>query len=146
MRVIVLLIVAGLLAGCGLAHKMAKQEALDKYNSSLSNCEKQYSANAKLSPLARCRATAYMTWHKSSSHQDLRKAYVAQSLLLAQHYDSGKITRVEFDAKEATAYAQMNNQITQRTNSTVSANAAAYSAANSRQKFCQRFGRTVQCF
>jgi hypothetical protein len=89
---------------------------------------------------------------------DLAEVLAAQMIVIAERYDSGKLTVAEFESEKASAVANFNSQAIARENSAAMVNAAQSQALAAQQQArqqairaavpttCTSLGNTVTCY
>ena len=147
MRVIVACLLALTLAGCGIAQRMQAQEEAQKQaalnaqlieqsKAAVADCDVQFPpGNAKTSVVRRkCVNDAFsIRLPTFGSDQDLARAVMADSMVIAERVQNGKMTVAEGNAAIAERWSQAVSESQQRANARNSVMAQQSAAAAQQQ-------------
>lgn len=108
MRAQIIVTLSVLVGGCGMA---AKQVALDGLSSQQAACEKRYSpTTVPVTPYVRCVVSAERRFVEKNAprDRDIHQLASAKRMVLAEHFDRGRISQAEYAAGMAEITVQMN--------------------------------------
>lgn len=176
-KVIVVFAAIPFIAACGMSQQMqindAHQAAGAEQDRAVADCKAKYPDPHKkpVTPRAKCLADAFETRTAKLATTvgnpvaDIERAYVTQTVALAERYDRGGMTESQYDAELAQLSVNSQTLAETRHNSAVAANAAQQQAAAARQSAamqsmaagqalmtppqtntrCTSFGNTLNC-
>ena len=161
MKGLVILIIAAVLSGCASQGTKYVQEANLVFEATIAQCKNMYPNRYEkpVTPRVSCLQDALTEYATKlalvdpRTPLDLQNVRSAKIKLSAERFDSGAITRAEYDLIVATADSEYNSASASRNNSAIIANAAqtqaraaqAQAAAAQRPVSCTTIGNTTTC-
>lgn len=154
MRIVLAVIAALILSGCGLyaqqKQKEAYQSAVQMAKDSLAECELQHPAGSKkYMAKAKCQNDATALVKPFMPYPDLVDQDMANRMLFAERLEQGKITLAEANAQLMQSHSQVvaEEQRRQLSGRAVSAQESAAAAAwRSNAVTCTTFGNSTSCY
>lgn len=154
MRAIVL--AAFLCGGCGLAHNIQVSKMLEEQKAA---CRRLYPDEHQkpVSPRVKCMNDAVARATKDDPNIDIANVFAAKRMVVADKYDKGQMSAVEYDAEMAVLASEATTSFQQRHNGAAIATAATTQAAIAQNQAiqsafrptptvtCQTFGNTTTC-
>ena len=148
--------------GCGIARQMkinddlkAAQEAADR---GIAECDASHPGKFTRPVLPRIRCMNAVELQRQESigrsvgnpNLDLHRLTAAKRLAVAERFDKGQSSEIEYELQLATVHSEHTNAANSRLNSATLAAAAAKQAsaasAANRPVSCTRLGNTVNCY
>jgi hypothetical protein len=154
MRVLVIGALCFALVGCGLARQRERQELLATTTAQVKvdaeNCNQTYPKSQKTAVVrAQCIAAATAPIRPLTNYPDLYDQETANRNMLAERWQTGKITQLEYEAQFSEMHSQIVAEEQRRNlaNRSVNAQETAATAAllSSGPTVCNRVGNTTIC-
>lgn len=147
---------AVLCGGCGLAHNMQVSKMAEEQKA---ECRRLYPDEHQkpISPRVNCMNDVVIGAAKGDANADIVNVFAAKRMVVADKYDRGQLSAVEYDAEMASLVTDATTLAQQRENGAAVATAAATQAAIAQNQAiqsafrpaptttCQTFGNTTTC-
>jgi hypothetical protein len=134
------------------------EEANRAHEADIAACERQYpDKNRKpATPRVKCfgEANVRQATQTRNPDADLVRAMSAEMLVIAEQYDSGRLSEAQYEAAKAKTFSEYTSRAMQRQDNAAMASAAQQQAAAAtvqayganRPRTCNTWGNTVTCY